>query len=294
MANTRKELNIIYRRLRSAYITSTISVTLVLFMLGLVGLLVLNAKKIATNVKENIGFSILIKDEMNQADIMKLQKTLDATQFVKSTEFISKEKAAEELKKDLGEDFIEYLGHNPLLSCIDVKLYASYANPDSIKVIEKKLQQYSEIKEIYYQRSLIEKVNENVKKISLTILIFSSLLMFVAFALINNTIRLSLYAKRFIINTMKLVGATHGFIRKPFLYKGVYMGVVSSVLAIILLTVTVYFVQKEVQEIIFLTDLSMILALFGIVIVLGVIINVISTFLALNKYINMRTDELYF
>ncbi len=169
---SKKEANITRRRLRSSYITSIISISLVLFMLGMLGLLVLNAKRLSDYVKENIGFSVILKENIKEVDIILLQKSLDASEYVKSTKYITKEEAAEELKQDLGEDFIEFLGFNPLLASIEVHLYANYANTDSIKLIEKDFQQYEQIKEVFYQKSLVTLVNENIRKISLIILVF--------------------------------------------------------------------------------------------------------------------------
>src|SRR6056297_1571436 len=227
----KKEPAVTKRRLRSSYLTS-ISITLVLFMLGVLGLLILNAQRLSEYVKENIGFSIILKENVKEVDVILLQKTLDAAEYVKSTKYITKEQAAKELQEELGENFIDFLGYNPLLASIEVHLYADYANPDSIKIIEQDFQQYELIKEVFYQKSLVSLVNENIRKISFIILVFSGLLFLIAIALINNTIRLSVYSKRFIINTMQLVGATRGFIRRPFLFRSVWQGIVAALLAI--------------------------------------------------------------
>ena len=290
----KKETAITKWRLRSSYFTTIISITLVLFMLGLLGMLVLNAQKLSEYVKENIGFSIILKENVKEVDVRLLQKNLDASVFVKSTKYITKEEAAKELQKELGEDFIQFLGFNPLLASIEVHLNADYANTDSIKVIEKHFQQYDQIKEVFYQKSLVDLVNENVKKISLIILVFSSLLFLIAIALINNTIRLSVYSKRFIINTMQLVGATRGFIRRPFLYRSAMHGIIAALLAIGLLAGMLYLAQKEFKEIISFQDIEIIGSLFLGVLVLGIIINWISTFLAVSKYLRINTDKLYY
>lgn len=289
-----KDSKIARRRLRSSYFTLVLSITLVLFLLGLMGLLILNAQKLSVYVKENIGFSVILKEEIKEVDIIRLQKDLDASHYVKSTEYISKEQAAEELQEQLGEDFISFLGYNPLLASIDVKLYADYANPDSIAVIEKDLQKFSQVKEVFYQKSLVHLINENVRRISLIILVFSGLLFLIALTLINNTIRLSIYSRRFIINTMQLVGATRGFIRRPFVLKSMLFGTYSAVIAILMLTGVIYALQQELPEITILQDLKMIGALFILVILLGMFINSISTFFAVNKFLRMRTDELYY
>ena len=285
---------VIKRRLRSSYITSLISISLVLFMIGLIGILILNARRISANVKENIGFSIILKENINEADILKLQKTLDATRYIKSTEFITKEKAAREFQQELGEDFVSFLGFNPLLSSIEVKLFANYANPDSISMIEKDLRKYEPIKEIYYQKSLVHLINDNIRKISIIILLFCGLLCIVAISLINNTIRLSIYSKRFIINTMQLVGATNSFIRKPFLYKSVMHGIFGASIAIALILNTLYWSEKQLVDIVQLTDLNLIFVLCVGLLFIGIFINLFSTFFAVNKYLKMSTNDLYY
>ncbi len=289
----RKEQKITKRRLRSSYITSTISISLVLFMLGLIGLLLLNTRKLSDYVKENIGFTVFLEEDVKEADVFHIQKSLDARNYVKETSYITKEEAAVDFQKELGEDFIDILGFNPLTPSIDVKLYAGYANPDSITVIENDLQRFPQITEVAYQESLIHLVNDNVQKISLVILVFSALLFLIAIALVNNTIRLSIYSKRFLIRTMHLVGANHSFIRKPFLRQGIVLGAVGAFFAILLLTGLIYTAQSELSEIINFQDFKLLILLFTSIFVLGIIINWISTYLAVNKYLNIKTDQLY-
>ncbi|MEA3504307.1 MAG: permease-like cell division protein FtsX [Bacteroidota bacterium] len=281
------------RRLRSSYLTTVVSITLVLFMLGLLGLIVLHANKISTHVKENIGFSITMNNNIKKADIVRLQKTLDISDFVKNTKYITKEEAADDLKQELGEDFIGFLGYNPLLPSIDVKLNALYANSDSLRVIEKRLLQNSEIKKIYYQESLVNLVNNNIKKISLMLFGFSILLLLIALALINNTIRLSVYSKRFIIKTMQLVGATQGFIRRPFIGKGIIQGLLSSLISVLFLAVIMFLAEKEVPELIDLRNYSMYGILSGGIIFTGLTLSWISTYFAVNKYLKMENDKLF-
>ncbi len=291
---SKKESNTTKRRLRSSYVTSIISISLVLFLLGMLGLLVLNAKRLSDYVKENIGFSVILKENVKEVDVILLQKSLDASEFVKSTKYITKEEAAKELQQELGEDFIDFLGFNPLLASIEVNLYAEYTNTDSIHVIEKNLNQYEQIKEVFYQKSLVSLVNENIRKISIIILIFSGLLFLVAITLINSTIRLSVYSKRFIINTMQLVGATRGFIRRPFLYRSAGNGILAGLIAIGFLSGILYLVQKEFNEIVSFQDIEIIGVLFIGVILIGIIINWISTFFAVSKYLRMNVDKLYY
>jgi cell division transport system permease protein len=282
------------RRLKTSYLSTIVGLTMVLYMLGLLGLVVLHAKKLSDYVKENIGFTVYLNDEVNDADVIQMQKMLDARAYVKSTEYITKEKAAKDLQKDLGEDFISFLGYNPLPASIDVRLKADFANSDSLTVLESELVKNKNVKEVSYQKSLVSMVNENLRKISLIILGFSCLLLILAIALINNTIRLSVYSKRFLIRTMQLIGATQSFIRKPFLYKGLIQGIVGSVVAIVLLVLTLYFAQREVPELLQLQDAALFIKLFIFVILLGIIISWISTYMAVRKYLKIKTDSLYY
>jgi cell division transport system permease protein len=281
------------RRLKSSYVTTTISLSLVLFMLGLVGLLILNAKKLSDLVKENINFTIVLKPNMKEVDILKLQKEMDALKYVKSTEYITKEKAAKEFSKELGEDFVSFLGYNPLQSSIEIKLHADYANTQSIEIIDKQLKNNPLVQEVIYEKSLIHLVNENVRKISMVILGFSILLFLIAIALINNTVRLLVYSRRFIIRTMQLVGATKGFIRRPFLFKSMLHGFVAACISVLLLLTLLYFVKKEMKDINLLVDIRLTAYLFAGILLSGTLINLLSTFFALNKYLNIQNDSLY-
>lgn len=282
------------RRLRSSSLSSIISISLVLFMLGIIGVLVFNAKKLSDFVKENIGFSIFLQDDIREVDANFLRKTLDASPFVRYTEYISKERAAKELKEQLGEDFISFLGYNPLSASIDVRMKADYANQDSINKIETFLLQFKQVKEVHYQKSVVNLINENVSKISLVIIAFSSLLLFIALVLINNTIRLTVYSRRFIINTMKLVGATWGFIRKPFLLKSIIHGLYASFIAIVMLSGLFYLVKKEFGDLVDIIDYQFIIIIFGVVIIFGILINLISTYFAVNKFLRLKADDLYY
>ncbi|NOR87591.1 MAG: FtsX-like permease family protein [Bacteroidales bacterium] len=281
------------RKLQSSYLTTIVSITLVLFMLGLMGLIILNSKKLSDHVRENIGFSIIMNTGVKEARIMELKKNLDASEFVKYTEYITPEEAAEELQQDLGEDFIGFLGYNPLLPSIDLRLNAEYANIDSLKVIETQLLENSDIKEVYYQESLVEMINDNVRKITFFILIFSSLLLIIAIALINNTIRLSVYSRRFLIRTMQLVGATRSFIRTPFILTGIMHGLIAAFFASIALVTIIYFLLQEVPELITLKDFNLFAILFAFIILAGVFITWISNFSAVNKYLKARPEDLY-
>lgn len=281
------------RQLRSSYITTTISIALLLFLMGIIGLILLNAQRLSNHVKENLGFTVLIRDNVRDAEVKKLEKQLAASNFVKSVAYISKEDAAEVMQKELGEDFVDFLGYNPLLASIDVKLYANYTTPEAITKIEKDLLRIPEVKDIHYQKDLLSVINKNVRRISLILGVFSALMLFIAMALINNTIRLSIHSKRFVIRTMQLVGATSGHIRKPFLMKSIFYGFIGSVIAIFLLSGLIYFSSKELSGFIGFEVIDLIGLLFLIVIAVGILISWVSTFFAVGKYLFIHTDKLY-
>ncbi|SDC73069.1 cell division protein FtsX [Williamwhitmania taraxaci] len=282
------------RSLRSSFISSIISIALVLFTLGVVGLLAMHAKRLSDFVKENISFSVLLKEDVNETDAAVLLKALNSSQYVKSTTFISKEEAANIMREQLGQDFVEFLGNNPLSASLEVRLKADYANSDSIVAIEKEIKTFNQVKEINYQKNLIDLVNENVRQISMTILSFSALLLFLALVLINNTIRLSVYARRFLINTMKLVGATYGFIRKPFLVRSIAHGLYAGIIADLLLLALIWFGQEQVKQILEITDIAMLSILLGSVLILGITISYVSTFFAVQKFLRLKADDLYY
>lgn len=280
-------------RLRSSYFTSVISIAMVLFLIGLMGFLVLNGKKLSDYIRENIGFSVIIQEHVKDVDILKLQKDLDASAFVKSTLFISKEKAAKDFQEELGEDFINFLGYNPLLPTIEIKLNAPYANSDSLMQIENVLKKNALIKEVYYQKDLVHSLNENIRKISIILGLFSALMLTISIALINNTIRLTIYSKRFLINTMQLVGATRGFIQKPFILKGLLHGIYGSILAIVMLSASLYVGMRQVPEFVLLAQADIILILFGGMVICGIFFSTIFTFISVNKFLRISNDRLY-
>lgn len=290
----RQEDAIIGRRLKTSYVSTVVSISLVLYVLGLLGLVIMHAHKLSDHVKENIGVSVILMDNAALSEITHLQKSLDVLPAVKSTEFISKDKAAEELQKDLGEDFVAFLGYNPLFPSIEVKLFAAYANADSLERFEQLVGKERIVKEVDYQKNLVHLVNENVRKIGFALLLFGGLLLVIAFALINNTIRLSVFSKRFLIKSMQLVGATQGFIRKPFVLKGVVQGMIGAILAIVLLLISLMGAQKSVPELVDFQDIEMLFTTFIVVVLLGIFISWISTFFAVRKYLKIKTDQLYF
>ncbi len=279
------------RRLRTSYITTLISISLVLFMLSLMGLIIINAHNLSKHVKENIGFTVALKDNIKEADIIWLQKTLDASGYARSTRFITKEEAAEELIQELGEDFVGFLGYNPLPSSIDVHLHAQYANPDSINMIKHEFLDFPQVKEVFYQESLVHLVNKNIKMISAVILLFSAFLLIIAIALINNTIRLSVYSKRFTIRTMQLVGATESFIRKPFIISSIMQALLASLISLTLFFVTIYILQQEFEEFFYIEGMGI---LTFLVVLCSITITSVSTWFSVNRYLRLKTDELYY
>lgn len=282
------------KSLRTSGATVIISLSLVLFMLGALGLLIINANKLSTHFKENVGFQIYLKDTATAAQTDLLIQELNNSEFTKSVNLINKEQAAEKLKADLGEDFVAFLGSNPLLNSLEVKLNANYANTDTLAGIEKNLLQKPYIKEVVYQKAMINKLNKNTRAVAFFILIFSGALLVVAIALINNTIRLSIYSQRFLIRTMYLVGATRSFISKPFIFKGFRQGVIAGVIAGIMLAGFLVLSTRFIPDLLQLQDENVLLILFIGIILVGVIISAFSAFLAVLRYLHLKTSDLYF
>ena len=281
-------------KLRSSYLTLVVSVSLVLFLLGILGLVLINAKELSDYFRESLSFSVWLKDDTKEADIRMLQKDLDAKHYVKSTEYISKDEAAEKMKEELGEDFISFLGDNPLPPSIDVYLISSYTVPDSVSKIEKYILQYPFVKEVLIPESLLFLINENVKKISLFLLVISSFLLLISLTIINNTIRLSVYSKRFLIRTMQLVGATRAFIRKPFVVQSAFHGFLAALIAIMLLLALLYLIEKEFFMMFTFQNTELLILLGAAIISIGILINIISTWFSVNRYLSISEDKLYY
>ena len=276
------------------FITSSISTTLVLLLLGLVVFFVLAAHNLSIYVRENINFSVLISDDMKEAAILKLQKRLDKEPFVKQTEYISKKQALKEQTEAMGTDPEEFLGYNPFTASIEIKLHSDYANSDSIAKIEKLIKKNTNIQEVLYQRELIDLVNENIRNISLVLLTLAVVLTLISFALINNTIRLAIYSKRFLIHTMKLVGASWGFIRRPFLRRNIWSGVLAGIMADAILMGAAYWLVSYEPELIRVITPEVMLLVSGSVLVFGIIITFLCAYLSINKYLRMKASTLYY
>jgi len=288
--NNNKSLN---RRLFSSSASVVISLSLVLFVIGLLALVLINAHRLSNYVKENIGFTVMLKEGVNEMEIMKFQKVLDASNFTKSSSFVSKEQATIDLQKDLGEDFVSFLDYSPLLASIDIKLNAHYANNDSLTIIKDELKKNTVVHDIFYQENLIDKLNSNVSRLAFFLLAFCLLLFVIAFALINNTIRLSVYSKRFLIRTMRLVGATNSFIQKPFLITGIYQGIYSSIFAVFMLIGSIQLIQSGTATMLNITDLKIISLIFILIFIAGFLLSWLSTFFAVRKFIHQNENELY-
>lgn len=276
------------------FITSSISTTLVLLLLGLVVFFVLGAHNLSIYVCENINFSVLISDDMKEADILKLQKKLDKEPFVKQTEYISKKQALKEQSEAMGTDPEEFLGYNPFTASIEIKLHSDYANSDSIAKIEKMIKKNTNIQDVLYQRELIDLVNDNIRNISLVLLALAVVLALISFALINNTIRLAIYSKRFLIHTMKLVGASWGFIRRPFLRRNIWSGVLAGIMADAILMGTAYWLVSYEPELIRVITPEVMLLVSGSVLIFGVVITFLCAYLSINKYLRMKASTLYY
>lgn len=262
-------------------------------MLGLLGLIILHGKKLSDYVRENISISILLKDNVSDDMVLNFRTRLAKSDYIKSSVYITREQAAKELSSELGEDFVQFLGFNPLPASIDLQLKSGYANSDSIARIEKLLLRNNIVKEVVYQKSLIDQVNSNIRKISIVILSFNLILLIISIILISNTIRLSIYARRFLIRSMQLVGATAAFIRLPFIKRGIVHGLIASLLSIILLTVTLWIARERMPELILLQDFGEIGLFFVAILVIGIILSAVSTWFAVNKFLRMRVDQLY-
>ncbi|MEE3244173.1 MAG: permease-like cell division protein FtsX [Bacteroidota bacterium] len=282
------------RRLISSYFSVILSIALVLFLLGLLGLLVLNSKKVADHFKEQIALTIYLKDDAKDVEIKQLEKTLALADYTKSTQFVSKDEAAEEHSKEIGENFMDFLGYNPLQNSIDVYLKADFVDAAQVKEIADNLLAKDFVEEVNYDQPLISLLNDNIKKISLWVMVISGVFTLIAVLLINSAIRLSVYSKRFTIKTMQMVGATKGFIRRPFIWLSMKLGMVGAVIALAGMAAVLYYLNQAFPELELLADPVILAILFVGVFLASVLITWFSTFLATQRFLNLRTDELYY
>ena len=282
------------RKLISSYFSVVISIALVLFLLGCLGLLVLNAKKLADHFREQVVVTIYLNDSAKEVEVNQLQKSLAMADYTKEAKYVSKEEAAQIVKSDIGEDFMEFLGTNPLQNSIDVYLKADYVTNETLDGISAELSSKAFIEDIKYDNDLVEIMNNNVKKITIWVLILSAVFTLIAVLLINSSIRLAVYSKRFIIKTMQMVGATKRFIRRPFVSKSIQLGIIGAVVALIGMSVVLYYLDRTFPQLELLQKPILIGALFAGVFLLGILITWISTFIATQRFLNLKTDQLYY
>ena len=283
------------RRVAGSYFMSMMSIALVLFLLGVFALLMMHAKKLSKHLKENIGFEVVMNSNVKEAKILSLKAELDSMPAVKSTKYITKEEAIRRLSEDLGEDFLQWLGNeeNPLLPSIDVRFNAEWANNDSIAVVQALLLKNTDVKEIHYQQSLVNLINQHVRRIGIALMVASIVLLIIAITLIRNTIRLRIYAKRFLVRSMQLVGATASYIRRPFIRSGITQGLFGALLADAMLALLLYGLSKRLPELALIQDKIIIIGIFVGIVILGILLGGLSTRIALRKYLHADVDRLY-
>jgi cell division transport system permease protein len=282
------------RRLISSYFSVVISIGLVLFLLGILGILIINTQKVADHFKEQIALTVYLKDSAKEIEIDQLQKRLALANYTKSTEFISKEKAAKQYSREIGEEFMQFLGYNPLQNHIDIYFNADYVSQVKIAEISRDIEDNEFVDNTIYDKPLIALLNENIKRLSFWVLAVSAIFTFIAVLLINSSIRLSIYSKRFIIKTMQMVGATKGFIRKPFIWKSLKLGFIGIVLSLIGISVILYYLDQSFIELSLLDNYLNIAMVYAVVLVIGLLITWLSTYFATQRFLNLKTDELYY
>ncbi len=291
---SKRQNKAIHQRMITSYTSTLISVALVLFVLSLIGLLLTSERTLSNHIKEKVGFTLFLKSDVREADMFELRKKIDAMDMVKSTEYISAEEASNRLAETLGQNYIDLAEGNPIPPSLEVHFYADYATPENFVLIEQQFKNNELVDSIHYDRSHIKTLNTNIKRISLFLLALSALLFIVSVVLIHNTIRLSIYSKRFLIKTMQLVGATNHYIRSPFLLRGAFQGFLSGLIAVALTTGVLYLLQTEAYEIIKYLDFELLGIVFLAVILIGMFLTFVATFFALNKFLKKTKDELYF
>ncbi len=292
MTNT--DNKIMRRRLRNAYLSSVISISLVLLLVGIASMLLVNAKSVSDYFKENMQVSVMMKQNVSDEAALEFRESLENERYIKNTTFISKEQGQRELAAQLGEDFLDVFETSPIPVSIDITLDADYVSSDSLEVVRNEISKSNLVDEVVYQRSLVDALNANLSKISLVLGVFIALLMFISFVLINNTVRLNVFARRFTIHTMKLVGATRSFIRGPFLVQSAFQGVFAAFIAIIVLIGLLFFVRNGFEQLFEIFRLDLLLVVIAIILVSGLAICLISTYFVVNKLISLRKDELYY
>lgn len=281
-------------RLRSSYLSVIVSMTLVLFLLGLLSTVLYHSKSIANKVQENVAFTVLLKPDSKQVLVKQFQRQLELSEHVKSTEFISKEEAAKSLESDLGEEFTQFLGFNPLTDAIDIHFHAYYTQTKQLDEIEKELLSVAVVQEVVYDKSLINLLNQNLKKVTYSLLLLSCLFALIAIALINSSIRLTIYSKRFLIKTMQLVGATKGFIRKPFIWKSILHGIIAASITMVSIELLINYSAAVLPELQRLHNSKAQIILYSSLYIIGILIPWACTYFAVRKYLKLTTDQLHY
>lgn len=282
------------RRLANAYLSSIISISLVLLLVGIAGMLLVNAKSVSDYFKENMQVSVMMKQDVDEEDALKFNESLKSERFIKETVFVSREQGQREMAEMLGEDFLDVFETSPIPVSIDVTLNADYVSADSLEVVKYEISSSSLVDEVVYQTSLVDALNANLGRISVVLGVFIALLLFISFVLINNTVRLNVFARRFTIHTMKLVGATKAFIRAPFLVQALFQGVFAAFLANIVLVGVLFFLRNGFQQLFEIFRLELLLVVMGIVLVSGLLICLTSTYFVVGKLVSLKKDELYY
>ena len=283
----------IKRRLRTSSLSTVLSISMVLLMLGSMSFIYVNSQRLTKYIKENIGITVILNDNAKAVDVLQFQKNLDANPVTKMTTYVSKEEAASVLTKELGEDFMQFLGHNPLSNTIDIFMNSAYAESVTIEALGQEALKNEIVKEVKYQKDLIDAINQNMNKLNLILICFCALLLIVSITLINNTIRLTVYSKRFIIRTMKLVGATNSFIRKPFVMTGLRQGVIAGLIGVLLMMLVLFALQKEMPELLQLQDIQTVIIIFSLLFIFGILISTFVTHFSVNKYLKIKEEKLY-
>ncbi len=291
---SRKEKNIIARRLVHSYLSSIISISLVLLLVGFFALLAANARSVSDYFRENVKISVILKSEIEETEALAVAKKIEALSSVKATEYISKEQGTREMKELLGQNFLDVFESNPIPVSIEVQLNADHFNPDSLQFFTKEMEKLPQVDEVLYQNSLVEAINSNMERIGIILMIFIALLLFISFVLINNTVRLNVYSKRFSIYTMRLVGATRAFIRAPFLVRSIFQGLISGLIAVCMLIGVLYLVREQFAQLFNVFDPQLLLAVLASVVLLGVFICVVCTFFVVNRLVSLNNDDLYY
>jgi cell division transport system permease protein len=281
------------KKTKAIYISTVFGIAMVLLMVGMLGLILVHANHLSRYIKENMVVNVFVDESARETDVLQFQRELDNNRYVKRTQYVSKELAARNLQKDLGEDFVKFLGVNPLSQSIDVYMKADYANNADLTRFANDLRKSPLVKEVKYQQSLVEQMNKNLTAISLLILAFAGIFVVVSVALINNTIRLAIYSQRFLIKSMQLVGATKAFIRKPFLLYGIWHGLLGALIAIILLVGILFLAYRQIPDLVVLQNPFEFVVVFLGLVALGIFIAAFSTFLAVNRFLRLKIYQLY-